>query len=71
MPTVEKEYICSVCGHEQDSMDRKCDECGTFRVVLKHIIVDTVGPEWRVTCFPQDKYPRAWEQPGWKESLIP
>ena len=69
MPTEEtqgQKYICADCGHEQDSMDRRCDDCESVRVVVKGL-VETVGVDWRSTCFPRDKYPRAWEQPGWKE----
>lgn len=34
----EKLYICAMCYHEQDSMDRKCDMCQSIRVVLKSVI---------------------------------
>jgi len=29
-----KDYMCADCGHEQDSMGRQCDGCGSVRVVL-------------------------------------
>lgn len=29
-----KDYMCADCGHKQGSMDRRCDECKSVRVVL-------------------------------------
>lgn len=47
-PTPAKlEYVCADCGNEQDSMGRRCDKCGSVRVVLISTIEDIVGPDWR------------------------
>lgn len=31
-------YICADCFHQQNSMDRPCDRCKSFRVVLKSVV---------------------------------
>jgi predicted amidophosphoribosyltransferase len=33
----EDSYFCLECGHEQDSLDRECDECGADRVSTYHV----------------------------------
>lgn len=38
---------CSDCGHEQDSLDRRCDRCDGPRVVLISVLEDLFGPRWR------------------------
>jgi predicted nucleic acid-binding Zn ribbon protein len=45
----EHQYVCSKCGHEQDSMDRPCDACGSVRVVLVSVIAELFGSAWRST----------------------
>lgn len=45
------EFVCASCGHEQDSMDRRCDACGSVRVILVSMAVKFFGPDWRQRCF--------------------
>jgi transcription elongation factor Elf1 len=33
----EDSYFCLECGHQQDSMTRKCDRCGADRVSTYHV----------------------------------
>lgn len=41
------DFVCSICGHEQDSMDRKCDSCDSVRVVKISVIENIFGKDWR------------------------
>jgi hypothetical protein len=43
----QKRFACSDCGHEQDSMTRPCDECGSVRVVTIAVLESLAGPNWR------------------------
>ena len=61
-----KKFICADCGHEQDSMTN-CEDCGSVRVVLFDCLLPHLESNWRSICFPKDKFPKAWEQPGWDE----
>lgn len=70
-----KEYICYDCGNEQStSVDPRvghvrCLACESMRVGLTTIVVQSVGENWREECFPKETFPKAWEQPGWKERI--
>lgn len=44
-------YVCSVCGHEQDSMQCKCDGCGSYRVVTLDFVKKHFGEDWKKQCF--------------------
>jgi hypothetical protein len=55
------EFICAECGHEQDSMDRTCDSCGSIRVVLASVtnkLMEDAGLT-KEDCFG----PVVWEEP--------
>jgi hypothetical protein len=43
----EKKCVCCDCGQTQDTMVR-CVRCGSVRTVLLSMILDLVGPDWRV-----------------------
>jgi hypothetical protein len=45
-------YICADCEHEQDSMTRACDDCGSIRVVLASIYGHKQGGEPRPPACP-------------------
>ncbi len=45
-------YVCSECGHEQDSMDRPCDNCNSVRVITIKFAQEHFGDNWR-DCFKQ------------------
>lgn len=51
-------YVCADCGHEPDSMDTTCPSCGSVRVVLRSVIENIVGPNWRETFEPRKPYTR-------------
>jgi len=40
-------YVCADCGHEQDSMDRRCDKCNSPRVISIAVAQDLFGDDWR------------------------
>jgi formate dehydrogenase maturation protein FdhE len=46
-PKQEFRYACSVCAHEQDSMRRACDKCGSVRVVTINALTELVGEDWK------------------------
>ena len=47
----KKDYVCGDCGHEQSSMSKPCENCGSVKVVLISIIEQELGPNWRELCF--------------------
>lgn len=44
---MNKEFVCAECGHEQDSMDRRCDHCKSRQVVLISVVAQLFGADWR------------------------
>ncbi len=44
---LERPCICADCGNEQDSMVRNCGKCLSTRVVLKSVIEEILGKDWR------------------------
>ena len=40
-------YVCNECGHEQNSMGRPCERCGSIRVVSAEVLRNLVGSDWR------------------------
>ena len=47
---MELNYVCADCGHHQDAMDRLCDTCGSYRVILVSVAIENFGPNYR-DCF--------------------
>ncbi len=58
------ENVCADCGHEQASLFGGCEECQSPRVVMISVVEELFGPDWH-NSFPRNKFPKAWEQPGW------
>lgn len=48
--------VCSVCGHEQASMD-PCERCQSVRVVSIAVIRDLLGEDWRSAFAPKTEAP--------------
>lgn len=44
------DYVCADCGHHQDSMQRKCDKCGSVRMVTKKFAIENFGENY-MDCF--------------------
>jgi DNA-directed RNA polymerase subunit RPC12/RpoP len=42
----EKEWVCADCGREY-AEGHLCRYCGSVRVVLKSVVADLFGPDWR------------------------
>jgi DNA-directed RNA polymerase subunit RPC12/RpoP len=51
MTKSSKNYVCSDCGHEQNSMRLNCANCGSSRVVTIKFAEEMFGPDWRKKCF--------------------
>lgn len=49
-------YICCDCGHEQDSMDRVCDDCNSIRVIVISLLELHSGSDWKNICFPMEYF---------------
>ncbi len=47
-------FVCADCGHQQDSMGRKCDSCDSVRVVALFVVMDAFGENWRKCFEPED-----------------
>lgn len=45
-------YACSDCGHEQDSMLRPCDQCGSIKVVTIEVLTAFFGESWKEALHP-------------------
>jgi DNA-directed RNA polymerase subunit RPC12/RpoP len=42
----EKDWVCADCGREYKE-GHLCRYCGSVRVVLKSVVADLFGPDWR------------------------
>lgn len=42
----DKEWVCADCGREYDE-GNLCRYCGSVRVVLKSVVEELFGPDWR------------------------
>lgn len=45
-------WACGECGNEQHN-EHRCDKCGSIRVVLRSVLVDLLGEDWK-SSFPKE-----------------
>lgn len=57
---MEDNYVCADCGKQQKP-NSSCERCKSLRVVSVDFLTQIVGGDWKTMCFPEDKFPWAWE----------